>query len=162
MRLSRLSPLLLLLALGCAGRTDTTADEISLQLSEPTGASNVNLTRFDTANDWQRTRPGLGLTVTATQTPGPTGLSSRFARAVVGTASVGTEYSLNFGDANYVELSETSTTGTRVWRSESGAMTLLKDDTKISEFLVTNVTMAPYSGNATGRFKIAGKMIIRF
>ncbi len=162
MRLSHLSPFFVLLALGCAGRTDPTADEISLLLSEPSGASNVNLTRFDSANDWQRTRASTGLMVSATQTPGPVGLSTRLVRSAVATATVGTEYSLNFGDTNYVEISESSTTGTRIWRSEAGSLLLLKDDARISEFRLTNVRMAPFSGPATGKFKIEGKMIIRF
>jgi hypothetical protein len=162
MRALYLSPLVMLFALGCAGRTDPTADEIHLVLSEPSEASNVNLTRFDTANDWQRARPGAGLTVTATQNPGPTGLSSRFVRSVVGTATPGVEYSLQAGSVNHVELSETTSTGTRVWRSESGSLLLVRDETAVSEFQLTNVIMAPHSGNATGRFKIAGKVAIRF
>jgi hypothetical protein len=162
MRLSHLSPLILLFALGCAGRTDPDADEVNLLLSEPSESSNVNLTRFDSANDWQRTRPGVGLNVSAIQTPGPTGLSTRLVRAVVGTATPGTDYSLQTGSVNYVELSETSTTGTRVWRSESGLLRLVRDETKVSEYHLTDVIMAPFSGNAVGRFKVGGKLAIRF
>jgi hypothetical protein len=160
------SPLLGLLAVasiaGCAGRTDPTADEIRLVISEPTSGSNVNLTRFDTATDITRSRSGTTLTITATQNPGPIGLSSRVCRVFINEATPGTDYSLQPAGNTYVELTETSTTGTRAWRSQSGMLSLQIDETNLSQALLTNVVMAPYSGNAFGQFKMQGPIIIRF
>jgi hypothetical protein len=163
MRLSRFGLLsLIVVTVGCAGHTDPAADEVRIVLSEPTGLTNVNLSRFDTANDWTRSRPGAGLNVAATQTPGPTGLSSRSVRAVVAQAVEGQEYSLQFGDVNYVELSETSNTGTRTWRSTSGGLTLVKDNANESHFVLNNVSMLPMTGTAQGGFKMNGPIVIRF
>lgn len=162
MRSSHLRLLPLILIAGCAGRTDPTKDEIRLLISEPSQGTNVNLTRFDTANEITRTRSGFSLTVTATQNPGPVGLSSRVCRVFVAEAVPGTDYSLQPAGLTYVELTETSTTGTRSWRSEQGMLSLQVDDTNLSQLQLTNVIMAPYTGVASGRFKLQGPIIIRF
>ena len=155
-------PLLCIALTGCAARTEPDADSIDLQLSDPTGNPNANLARFDTANDWQRSRSGTGLTTSAAVSPGPTGVTTRTVRVVLAVATAGSQYSLQPDNVNYVEYSEATSTGTRVWRSESGSVTLVADDAKISSYTLSNVRMATSSGGATGRFTINGPIIIRF
>ena len=159
MRLLALS-LTALLLVGCAGRRPDEASFVDLTLSDPVNA-NVNLSQWIAATEYRRNTT-LPLLVTVTETPGPTGISSRVLRLHVQDPVQSSEYGLVAGGTTYVELVETSGTTSRTWRSDGGKLTLVQNDAKGSEFHLTNVELNAFAGSATGRFRVNGPVAIRF
>ncbi|HSH94522.1 MAG TPA: hypothetical protein VK968_10285 [Roseimicrobium sp.] len=165
MRKLLLLPLALstILAAGCAGIDPATVSSVDLQFSNPSSDCNVNLAQMITATEFKRTIDTLGTVLTITQTPGPTGVTSKVVKTVVTDATPGTEYALVSGGTTYVEVSEVTSLGTRVWRSTGGKLRVEANDAAKTNETLSNIRMEPYiSTVAIGTFDLNGSIIVRF
>jgi hypothetical protein len=157
---SILSILVILSIVGCAGRRPDEASSVDLTVSNPI-SSNVNLNPITVGSNFQRVTTSP-LLISVTESPGPTGLTSRIVRLNVTDPATGSEYALVNGGTTYVELTENAGTTVNVWRSQGGKLALGQNDSKASILKLTDVEMTPFSGGAVGNFRMNGTVAVRF
>lgn len=147
---------------GCAGIDPNAVSSVSLNFHNPSSDFNGALSQMITAASISRTIVGSGVGVTVTETPGPTGVTSRIVRTVIANATVGTEYALLAGGDTYVEVEEDTSLGARIWRSTGGKLTLTTNDATGTTETLTEVHMEPYAGTPVGTDDITGTIAVRF
>jgi hypothetical protein len=151
-----------IVASGCAGIDPGSVSQVDLNFSNPSSDTNVDLSQMISATDLSRSVVGSGVMLTATQTPGPVGISSKIVRTVVTDATPGTEYALIEGGTTYVEVQEVTTLGTRVWRSYGGKLRIDQNENLVTRETLSDVHMKPFSTVALGTFDLNGSIVVRF
>jgi hypothetical protein len=102
------------------------------------------------------------LNVQVTESPGPAAVSSRLLTINIVTPVQNSEYALTSGGLTYIELDQTTSTGTQTWRSIAGKLVLGQNDAKASIFTMQDVDFQPFTGGSVGTFRINGNVQVRF
>lgn len=150
-----------LFVVGCAGIDPGTVSSVDISFSNPSSDFNGDLTQLITATNITRTFSGTTQTLQASITPGPSGISTKTVKIVIDGVSVGTEYALLDGGTTYVQVDETTSLGTRSWRSKAGSLKVVASDANLSDFQIVTARMEPFTSFATGTEDVDGDLIFR-